>query len=420
MKGSLMAIEMKSLQVGGVEIPVIYEQNTQLPLFYVQLVFKGAGGVSNGKNLGLSDITSSLLNEGTKALGVTKFSQKLEEKALSLSAGSGFETLSFTLSGMSAMQKDGIGFLKELLKNPNFTQKALDKVKESALVAILEKESDYDYQASRMLKSMLFKGSPLEFPLSGTQESIAKITLQEVEKFYYQYVNLNSLTLIVGGDMEFENIAQELKGALEALPQGKVASLKPIVANDGKQIRHSNKETQQAYIYFGAPLNVSNLQKELALIKVASFVLGGGGFGSRMMEEVRVKRGLAYSAVMRLSATNTQALAQGYLQTSLKNEKEAQKLVQEVVNAFVKNGITQEELQEAKRYLLGSEPLRNETLSQRLGTAFNNYYNGLPLDFNQQVLEEISRLTLEEVNRYIQAHKEIANLSFAIITAKDN
>lgn len=419
MKGSLMAIEMKSLQVGGVEIPVIYEQNTQLPLFYVQLVFKGAGGVSNGKNLGLSDITSSLLNEGTKALGVTKFSQKLEEKALSLSAGSGFETLSFTLSGMSAMQKDGIGFLKELLKNPNFTQKALDKVKESALVAILEKESDYDYQASRMLKSMLFKGSPLEFPLSGTQESIAKITLQEVEKFYYQYVNLNSLTLIVGGDMEFDNIAQELKGALEALPQGKVASLKPIVANDGKQIRHSNKETQQAYIYFGAPLNVGDLQKELALIKVASFVLGGGGFGSRMMEEVRVKRGLAYSAVMRLSATNTQALAQGYLQTSLKNEKEAQKLVQEVVNAFVKNGITQEELQEAKRYLLGSEPLRNETLSQRLGTAFNNYYNGLPLDFNQQVLEEISRLTLEEVNRYIQAHKEIAKLSFAIITTKD-
>jgi len=419
MKGSLMAIEMKSLQVGGVEIPVIYEQNTQLPLFYVQLVFKGAGGVSNGKNLGLSDITSSLLNEGTKALGVTKFSQKLEEKALSLSAGSGVETLSFTLSGMSAMQKDGIGFLKELLKNPNFTQKALDKVKESALVSILEKESDYDYQASSMLKSMLFKGSPLEFPLGGTQESIAKITLQEVEKFYYQYVNLNSLTIIVGGDMEFENIAQELKGALESLPQGKVASLKYIVANDGKQIRHSNKETQQAYIYFGAPLNVGDLQKELALIKVASFVLGGGGFGSRMMEEVRVKRGLAYSAVMRLSATKTQSIAQGYLQTSLKNEKEAQKLVQEVVNEFVKNGITQEELQEAKRYLLGSEPLHNETLSQRLGAAFNNYYNGLPLDFNRQVLEEISRLTLEEVNRYIQAHKEIAKLSFAIITAKE-
>ena len=388
-------------------------------------MFKGAGGINNGKALGLSDIVSSLLNEGTKTLGVTKFSQKLEEKALTLSAGSGVETLSFTLSGMSAMQKDGIGLLKELLKNPNFTQKALDKVKENSLVAILEKESDYDYQANRLLKSMLFKGSALEFPLSGTQESIAKITLQEVEKFYNEFVNLNSLILIVGGDMEFEEVAKELKEALKNLPEGKKISLKPIEAKDTKQIKHLNKETQQAYIYFGAPLNVvsrydtMNLQKELALIKVASFVLGGGGFGSRMMEEVRVKRGLAYSAVMRLSATKTQTLAQGYLQTSLKNEKDAQKLVQEVVDEFVKNGITKKELQEAKQYLLGSEPLRNETLSQRLGAAFNNYYNDLPLDFNRKVLEEISKLTLEEVNAYIKAHKEIANLSFAIITAKD-
>ena len=266
---------------------------------------------------------------------------------------------------------------------------------------------------------MLFKGSALEFPLSGTQESIAKITLQEVEKFYNEFVNLNSLILIVGGDMEFEEVAKELKEALKNLPEGKKISLKPIEAKDTKQIKHLNKETQQAYIYFGAPLNVGNLQKELALIKVASFVLGGGGFGSRMMEEVRVKRGLAYSAVMRLSATKTQTLAQGYLQTSLKNEKDAQKLVQEVVDEFVKNGITKKELQEAKQYLLGSEPLRNETLSQRLGAAFNNYYNDLPLDFNRKVLEEISKLTLEEVNAYIKAHKEIANLSFAIITAKD-
>lgn len=74
-------------------------------MFYIQLVFKGAGGVSNGKSLGLSDIVRSLLNEGTKELGVTKFSKKLEEKALALSVGSGLETLSFTLSGMTAMQK---------------------------------------------------------------------------------------------------------------------------------------------------------------------------------------------------------------------------------------------------------------------------------------------------------------------------
>ena len=103
-KGFLMAVELKSLQVKGVEIPILYEKNSQLPLFFVQIVFKGAGGINNQKNYGLSDITSSLLNEGTQKLGAIKFAQKLEEKALNLSVGSGLETMSFTLSGMSKEQ----------------------------------------------------------------------------------------------------------------------------------------------------------------------------------------------------------------------------------------------------------------------------------------------------------------------------
>lgn len=417
LKGLAMAVTMKSLEVDGVKIPVIYERNTQLPLFYLQFVFKGAGGVSNGELLGLSDITSMVLNEGTKKLGVTKFSAKLEQKALSLSANSGFETLSVALSGMTAMQKDGILALKEILQDPNFTQNTLDKIKENATIAILEKENDFDYQANRALQEMLFKDSALEFPLNGTPESIAKITLKDVENFYKTYINLESLSIVVGGDVEFEALEKSLKEVLKILPKGKKVSIAPIVANDSKDYKRLLKDTQQAYIYFGAPFNVKNLQKESAYIKVASFVLGGGGFGSRMMEEVRVKRGLAYSAVMRLNATNSRSYALGYLQTSLKNEKDAQKLVQEVVENFVKDGITQEELQEAKQYLLGSEPLRNETLEQRLNTGFTNYYNQLPLDFQKQVLEEIKNIHLDAINAYIKEHFEITQLTFAVVSA---
>lgn len=417
-----MAAQIQYIQINNVKIPIVYEHNQQLPLFYLQLVFKGAGGVSNGELLGLANLTSSLLDEGTKKLGATKFAEKLEEKALNLSVGSGLETLSFTLSGMQNMQKEGMELLKNLLKDPNFTEQTLNKVKENATIALLEKENDYDYQANRALQALLFKGSALEYPLSGTQESIAKITLSDVEKFYKEHINLEALMVVVGGDVTFDEIAKDLEEMLKILPQGKKVALKSIQAQDSKAYQRLLKETQQAYIYFGAPLNVSNLQKESAYIKVASFVLGAGGFGSRMLEEVRVKRGLAYSAVMRLNATNRQAYALGYLQTSLKNEKEAEKIVVEVVNDFVKNGITQEELDEAKRYLLGSEPLRNETLSQRLSTAYTNYYNGLPLDFNAQVLKEIEHLKLEDVNAYIKAHTEIKNLSFAVVSAdiKDN
>lgn len=412
-----MAVELKKMEVKGVEIPVLYEKNSQLPLFFVQIVFKGAGGVSNQKNYGLSDVTSSLLNEGTQKLGVTRFSQKLEEKALSLSVGSGLETMSFTLSGMSEEQTSGLKYLKELIENPNFTQKALDKVKENSLIGILEKENDFDYQANRALNAMLFKGSVLEHPLSGTKESLEQMTLGEVEDFYHKFVNLKSAIVIVGGDVDYAKITQSLKNLLAILPVGDSVEITPFAASDKSQTKRQIKETKQAYIYFGAPLKVENLQKESALIKVASFVLGGSGFGSRMMEEVRVKRGLAYSAVMRLEAGKTFSYARGYLQTSLKNEKEAQKLVQEVVDEFVAKGISEQELKEAKQYLLGSEPLRNETLSQRLGNAFNNYYKGLLLDFNAQVLEAIKNLTLKEVNDYIKSHKEITKLTFSVVSA---
>ncbi|MDE5603498.1 MAG: insulinase family protein [Helicobacter sp.] len=412
-----MAAELKNVEIKGVEIPIIYEQNTQLPLFYVQIVFKGAGGISNGKFYGLSDLTSSILNEGTKQLGVTKFSQKLEEKALSLEVESGLETMSFTLSGIKKESQVGFKLLKSLMQEPNFTQAALDKVKQTALVSLLEKENNFDYQANRALNAMIFKDSILEYPLSGTQESIQKITLKNIETFYKTFINLKSAMVVVGGDISFLEITKALKDVLGDLPQGKVVEIKPIKVNQNPEYKRQIRDTKQAYIYFGAPLEIKDIQKESAMVKVASFVLGGSGFGSRMMEEIRVKRGLAYSAVMHLNAGKTISYAQGYLQTNINNEKAAKDIVQEIVREFVKKGITQQELQEAKQYLLGSEPLRNETLSQRLNTAFNNYYRGLPLDFNQKVLKEIENLKLEDVNTYIKNHQEISQLSFSVVSA---
>ncbi len=90
-----------------------------------------------------------------------------------------------------------------------------------------------------------------------------------------------------------------------------------------------------------------------------------------------------------------------------------------MVGDFVTKGATQEELTKAKKYILGSEPLKNESLSQRLSKAFYHYYYGKPLDYSQQELELIDKLTLEQLNGFIASHPEIAKLSFAVVTAKE-
>ncbi|MDE5591875.1 MAG: insulinase family protein, partial [Helicobacter sp.] len=187
-----MATELKNIEVKGVKIPIIYEHNTQLPLFYVQISFKGAGGINNGKLYGLSEITSAILNEGTKKLGSTRFSQQLEQKALSLDVKSGLETIRFTLSGTAKEYQEGIKYLKDLIKDPNFTPGALKKVKQIALNSLLERENNFDYQAGKNLNAILFKNTPLEYPLSGTKETLKKITLRNIETFYK-----NSLDYII-------------------------------------------------------------------------------------------------------------------------------------------------------------------------------------------------------------------------------
>ncbi|MEA2099124.1 MAG: insulinase family protein, partial [Campylobacterota bacterium] len=176
------------------------------------------------------------------------------------------------------------------------------------------------------------------------------------------------------------------------------------------------KDTQQAYIYFGSPYNMGVDDKDYYKARVATFILGTGGFGSRLMEEIRVKRGLAYSAYARVSVTKSSSYFTGYLQTKLESLEEAQTTVNEVIADFVKNGVTKEELAQAKKFLLGSEPLRVETMSQRLNRTFMEYYKGYELGHSAKELKKIENLKLKDLNKFIKEHTEINDLSYAIVT----
>jgi predicted Zn-dependent peptidase len=166
----------------------------------------------------------------------------------------------------------------------------------------------------------------------------------------------------------------------------------------------------------GFPFDMQVGDEEYYKARVAIFVLGSSGFGSRLMEEIRVKKGLAYSAYGRVHVNRSNAYFSGYLQTKLESQDEARKSVNEVIKSFVDKGVTQDELDHAKKFLLGSEPLRVETLSQRLNRTFLDYYKGAPLNNSQLELDKIEALQLSDLNDFISKHKEILDLSYAIVT----
>ncbi|MFW3426148.1 M16 family metallopeptidase [Aliarcobacter butzleri] len=410
-----MSATIKHINIKGIEVPIIFEEQKDLPILNLQLVFQNSGYIQDKDKSGLVNLSSSILNEGTKELGSSNFAQILDENAITIHSSNGFETFVIEVSSLKEQSKKAVSLLNDLLKSPNFTQSSLDKIKTIQTGYLKRKENDFDFIAQNQLKALLFKDTALENPSSGTIESISKIKLKDIENFLSKTISLNNLIIVAGGNFTQKEIETLIKPILENLKIGEKSEVKKIDFKSQKSEKTLQRDTEQAYIYFGSSFNIDSKDEENYKAKVASFILGGSGFGSRLMEEIRVKRGLAYSAYGNISINKTHTYFSGYLQTKNETAKEAQELVSKLVDEFVENGVTQEELTAAKNFLLGSEPLRNETLAQRLNKSFTLYYRGLDQDYSKKELEKIQNLKLEDLNNYIKSHKEINNLTFSIV-----
>jgi predicted Zn-dependent peptidase len=409
-----MAAKIDHINIGGVEVPLIFEEDKRLPIFNLQLVFRNSGTLSDDTKAGLARFSAKVLNEGTLTRGSSGFAKELESRAISLSAQTGRETLVLDLSSLKEQQDEALGFLGELLNDPNLSEASFKKVQTILLGEVSRRESDFDYIASNELRALLFKGTPLAY--KSTKESINSIELSDVVTKLNSLLVRSKLIIAVGGDVNLAELKPKLVELLSTLKEGSNGECIEYRASSQKKDSIIKKESEQAYIYFGSPYNTHINSPDLYKAKVASFILGAGGFGSRLMEEIRVKKGLAYSAYARLEASKSATYLGGHLQTKLDSADEAKRSVKEVLEEFVKNGATADELEQTKKFMLGSEPLRVETMNQRLSRAFMEYYNDQGENYAQRELEKIQKLTLDELNSFIKTHNEVLDLSFAIVT----
>lgn len=412
--GTLMSNEIEQLKINNINIPVITEIEHSLPIVSIGLLFRNTGSLRDGEHLGLATMSANLLNEGTKSKGNIAFASELESKAISIHSSNGKETFVIEIECMSEYLDDALVYLKELLQDPNLTQNTLDKLKTLTLSAISAKEDDFDYIANRNLYNIMYKNSNIANPKIGTKKSISAIKLDDIKQFLSN-LTLSNLQISVGGDIkEYQN---RLKNILDILPSGSgYKSIKYTPVSSTPSTTTIKKDTQQAYIYFGSKYNMKVGDEDSYKATVAFFVLGSSGFGSRLMESIRVKQGLAYSVYASLGVNLSYSLFSGHLQTKLDTSAQAINSVKDEIAKFVKNGITANELESAKKFILGSEPLRNETISQRLHTKVMNYYKGYDLDYHKTRLKQIGQLSLDDINKFIKSHNEINDLYFSVVT----
>lgn len=397
----------------GTKIPFIYEENNDLPVIFLRFVFANSGkAYEDDTPAGTARMFARLLNEGASE----DFFKELDFYAINFEASSGFESFELSISCLKEHFDFALKKLALLLEKPRFDEKLLRKLKTTALGELAARNSDFDYLAKRLLNKSVFECDEFALSNDGDEKSIQKISLENLKAFHKHHINLANLIIIAGGNATSTQMQALLAPVLEILSVGtRCATKKFTLCAKAKDELCTRKDSEQAYIYFCTPFELEFSDKNTHLAKLAIFILGAGGFGSRLMEEVRVKRGLAYSAYAMLDLSVCYKRVFGYLQTKNESASEAKELVKSVFANFVKNGVSQNELTQAQNFLIGSTPLRYESLEKRLSVAYNEFYQGLEFGAFKKELEKLRHATLDELNAYIKAHAELLKISFASV-----
>lgn len=396
-------MKLLSTEICGYKVPLVYELDESLKLVSLHLVFKNAGKIAC-KIPGTAYLLARILEEGAK--GDADFCKKLEIKGIELSAQTGTESFNISLLCLKEHFAYALNMLNELLSAPKFEPECFELVKTKTLGYISASKSNLDHQAKLMLNKLIFENHPFSFSKHGDEESLAKLTLSDIKSFFKENLILENLFIVLGGNAKVEELKLDFTNRGEQKHFGNAY----IQSDLHKELK---MPSEQAYIYFAAPFYVAGDKHYKA--KVATFILGSSGFGSRLMEEIRVKRGLAYSAYAKNTFSLYKSGVFGYLQTKNENKDKAVELVKKIFFDFTSHGIKKAELESAKNFLLGSEALAKETLFKRLNIAQHEHYMGYKLGHTDRDLESIKALSLKELNAFIAAHTEICSLSFAVI-----
>jgi zinc protease len=332
---------------------------------------------------------------------------------LSASSNRDYATLSFRV-----LKKDldrGIDLFAEVLTQPTFPEEEIRREVEKILAAIQSAEDQPEEVAEREFQKTLFLTSPYGHPTEGTKESVPRLTREAVLRFYRTYYHPNNSILTIVGDLTIDEVKTKLLPRLEKWPMAKIleVSFIPTFAKEQKSVK-INRAITQANIILGHA-GISRGNPDFYTLTVMNYILGGGGFASRLVEEIRNKRGLAYSVASFFDPGKYPGSFQIVFQTKNASAREAISIALQQVERIQKEPVSEKELEGAKKYLIGSFPLRLDTQGKLANFLTQIEYFGLGSDYPEKYPSFIRSVTKEEVLRVAKTYLHPENYILVVV-----
>ena len=370
------------------------------PLIALNLIFRGAGGaIEPADKQGLVRMVSNTLDEGAGDLDSQAFQKTLADNSISLSFSATRDDLGGAMKTLTRHRDLAFNLLRLALTKPRFDQEAVDRMRAANIARIKSSMSDPDWMTARLLNDVAYAGHPYAMNIGGTPTTLAKITAADLKAWTAAHLDRKHLIVTVTGDItpdELKTLMDKTFGDLPA--EGQYPDVPDVTIQNGGQIVYYQQDIPQSVIDIMQPA-IGRDDPDYPALQVMNLIYGGNGFGSRLMTEIREKRGLTYGIfsgpfLMR----HVKALS---IETATKNGNEGQVLdiVRQEMKRIREAEVSAQELADAKSFLVGSMPLALTSTDNISELMMSLRVDNLPIDYLDTRKDRINAVTAADVRR---------------------
>lgn len=421
---SLLAVNALALETTRTITPngltVLHSENHNLPIVMVTLLVKAGQRHEAKEKAGLANLSAELLSEGTKNRSSREISEEIDFIGASLYASAGNDFTTITLSVLKKDLDKGFELFSDILLNATFPQAEIDRKREEIKGSLRQQEEDPSFLAGRAFKKEVFGKHPYGRLIQGSTDTLDTITKDDLVTFYSDFFLPNNAILSVAGDLTSDELNAVMKkylgvwkkADLPLIPYGDIAGEK------AKKIIKIDKELTQANIILGN-LGISRDNPDYYAVSVMNYLLGGGGFSSRLMQSVRDKMGLAYDVHSFFSAYKERGSFQIGVQTKNESANVALDEILRQIERMRSEMVSDEELSDAKAYLTGSFSRRLDT-SRKIADFFSSVeFYGLGADYIAKYPSFINSVTKEDVLRVAKKYLDTEHYVLVVVANQE-
>ena len=382
---------------------VYFIESRDLPILDISVDFDGGSSTDTADKSGRAGLTLHLLSLGAGGLSEDQVAKGLADVGAQLGAHFDQDRAGVSLRTLSSAKErnQALDIFGRVIQRPEFARNVLEREKARVIAGLKEADTKPGTIADRVLMKMLYGSHPYGLRGSGEVDSVSGLQRDDLANFYRSRYTVGNAVIAIMGDVSRAEATAIAESLTKELPQGKPADVLSEVTPPTPNTRKIAHPATQSHIALAYP-GLKRVDPDYFPLLVGNHVLGGGGFTSRLMEEIRQKRGLAYSVQSHFAPLREKGPFEIGLQTRKEQSEDALVLTRKVLSDFAAGGPTEKELIEAKQNIVGSFPLRIDSNKKIIGfLAMIGFYK-LPLTYLDDYVKAVEKVTVSQVKDAFQ------------------